>query len=89
MTKGNAVFKLRKILQNFILSIILVRSFAEFVPMVFEKYGVDFFLSCELNQDPIEEHFGCIRVAGKASDNRNLEQYGHRIKKKSFSPNWS
>ena len=54
LAKGNAAFKLRKILQNFILSIILVQSFAEFVPMVFEKYGVDFFLSCELNQDLIE-----------------------------------
>ena len=54
LAKGNAAFKLRKILQNFILSIILVQSFAEFAPMVFEKYGVDFFLSCELNQDLIE-----------------------------------
>ena len=54
LTKGNAAFKLRKILHHILLSNILVRSFAEFVPMVFEKYGVDFFLSCELNQDPIE-----------------------------------
>ena len=54
LTKGNAAFKLRKIIQYFLLSIILVQSFAEFVPMVFEKYGVDFFLFYELNQDPIE-----------------------------------
>ena len=54
LAKGNAAFKLRKILQNFILSIILVQSFAEFVPMVFEKYGVGLFLFYELNQDPIE-----------------------------------
>ena len=43
--------------------------------MVFERYGVDFFLSDKLNQDPIEEHFGRIWGAGGASDNPTLEQY--------------
>ena len=63
------------------MSIFLVSSFVEFAPMVFKKYGVDFFLSDKLNQDPIEEHFGRIRGAGGASDNPTLEQYGYRNKK--------
>ena len=49
--------------------------------MVFNKYGVDFFLSDKLYQDPIEEHFGRIWGAGGASDNPTLEQYRYRNKK--------
>ena len=49
--------------------------------MVFEKCGVDFFLSDKLNQDPVEEQFRCIPVADEASDNRALEQYSYRNKK--------
>ena len=49
--------------------------------MVFKKYGVDFFLSDKFNHDPIEEHFDRIQGACGASDNRTLEQYGHRNRK--------
>ena len=63
------------------MSIFLVRPFVEFVPMVFKKYGVDFFLSDKFNHDPIEEHFHRIQVACGASDNPTLEQYGHRNRK--------
>ena len=49
--------------------------------MVLEKYGVEFFLSDKLNQDPAEEHFGRIRGAGGSSENPTLEQYGYRNRK--------
>ena len=48
--------------------------------MIFKKYGVDFFLSDKFNHDPIEEHFDRIQGACGASDDRTLEQYGHRQK---------
>ena len=83
LTKSNVVFKLTKKITvfSFFYLFFLVRSFVEFVPIVLKKYGVDFFLSDKLNQDPIEEHFGCIRGAGESSDNPNLEQYGYRNRK--------
>jgi len=55
---------------------ITVHSFCEFVPYLLQK-GADYFLSDKLNQDPIEEHFGRIRMRGGALDNPTLEEYGY------------
>ena len=62
-------------------TLLLVRSFVEFVPHVLELHGVDYFLSDKLNQDPVEEHFGQIRSRGRGSGNPTLEQYGYMNRK--------
>ena len=51
-------------------SLHLVSSFVAFVPYVLELHGVDYFLSDKPNKDPLEEHFGWIRIP-------TLEQYGY------------
>ena len=38
--------------------------------------GGKFFLSDKINQDPLEEHFGHIRMCGGGSENPTREMFG-------------
>ena len=52
-----------------------VHLFVELVKKLLTLDGVSYFLSDNLNQDPLEEHFGRQHICGGASDNATLEQY--------------
>ncbi len=54
---------------------ILVKSFVEFVPTLFEIPGVKAFLSERLSQDPLEKFFGCQRQRGGRHENPNVQDF--------------
>ena len=43
--------------------------------------GAKFFLSDKINQDPLEEHFGHIRMRGGGSENPTQEMFGFMNRK--------
>ena len=49
-----------------------VQSFLELVPIILKISGVTFFLSDKLNQDPLENFFGCVRQHGSANTNPTI-----------------
>lgn len=49
-----------------------MKSFLELVPIILQIPGVSFFLSDKLNQDPLENFFGCIRQHGGVNDNPTI-----------------
>ena len=49
-----------------------VLSFLELVPIILKISGVTFFLSDKLNQDPLENFFGCVRQHGSANINPTI-----------------
>ena len=49
-----------------------MKSFLELVPLVLQLPGVSFFLSDKLNQDPLENFFGCIRQRGGVNNNPTI-----------------
>ena len=53
----------------------LVSSFCEFIPYIFSIPGVSCFLSCKINQDPIEKFFGVQRQAGRVNENPNVAEF--------------
>ena len=48
----------------------------ELVPYLLSMDGGKFFLSDKINQDPLEEHFGHIRMCGGGSENPTQEMFG-------------
>ena len=48
----------------------------ELVPYLSSMNGAKFFLSDKSNQDPLEEHFGHIRMRGGRSENPTQEMFG-------------
>lgn len=49
-----------------------MKSFLELVPIILNIPGVMFFLSDKLNQDPLENFFGCIRQRGGVNTNPTI-----------------
>lgn len=49
-----------------------MKSFLELVPIILKITGVSFFLSSKLNQDPLENFFGCIRQHGGVNNNPTI-----------------
>ena len=49
-----------------------VKSFLELVPIILKLTGVTFFLSDKLNQDPLENFFGCVRQRGGVNTNPTI-----------------
>ena len=55
-------------------NIYAVNSFLELVPTILDIPGVKFFLSDKLNQDPLENFFGCIRQNGRVNSNPTINE---------------
>ena len=53
----------------------LVSSFCEFIHYIFSIPGVACFLSCKINQDPIEKCFGIQRQAGRVNENPTVAEF--------------
>lgn len=51
-----------------------MKSFLELVPIILKIPGVSFFLSDKLNQDPLENFFGCVRQRGGVNDNPTIHE---------------
>ena len=51
-----------------------VNSFVELVPLILKIPGASFFLSGKLNQDPLENFFGCIRQRGRVNNNPTVRE---------------
>lgn len=54
----------------------LVHSFLELVPKLLQMGPNVYFLSDKINQDPIEEHFGRVRMRGGCNENPTQEGFG-------------
>ena len=50
-------------------------SFIEMIDFIFTIPHVSVFLSGNINQDPLEKFFGCVRQKGHGSDNPNVEEF--------------
>ena len=50
-------------------------SVCEFIPYIFSVPGVPCFLSCKINQDPIEKFFRIQRQAGRVNENPNVAEF--------------
>ena len=53
----------------------LVSSFCEFIQYIFSIPGVACFLSCKINQDPLEKFFGVQRQAGHVNENPTVAEF--------------
>jgi len=60
---------------------ITVHAFTEMVPMLLQVAPNIYFLSDKINQDPVEEHFGRMRMRGGSNENPTLEEFGYRNRK--------
>lgn len=54
---------------------ILVSSFLELIPYLFQIKGVSSFLSEKLSQDPLEKFFGVQRQQGRSNENPTVSQF--------------
>lgn len=52
----------------------VVKSFLELIPIILSIPGVSFFLSDKLNQDPLENFFGCVRQHGGVNNNPTVAE---------------
>ena len=52
-----------------------VQSFVELVPYLLSMDGAKFFLSDKINRDPLEEHFGHMRMGGVGSENPTQKMF--------------
>ena len=51
-----------------------MQSFVGLVPAIFKIPGVSAFLSVNLNQDPLEKHFGLLRQRGSTNENPTVHE---------------
>ena len=50
-------------------------SFIDLIHYIFIISQVAVFLSGNINQDPLEKFFGCVRQKGYGSDNPNVDEF--------------
>ena len=55
-------------------SLDLVSSFLELVPLLLKLPGAHIFLSAKLNQDPLEKFFGRVRQFGRVNENPSVAE---------------
>ena len=52
-----------------------VSSFCDFIQYIFTIPGVTCFLSCKINQDPIEKFFGIQRQFGRTNESPTASEF--------------
>jgi len=56
-------------------ALLVVFSFLELIPYLFEIVGVNSFLAEKLSQDALEKFFGIQRQCGKSNENPTVAQF--------------